>query len=284
MAATWHRSRDGRPPTGAPGGSTATGASTSVTTYAANGSTQSLDLSFEQDTTLPGTAPKGAVSAWTVEGVLADPGGTPDYTNATTSTLYFDQSGNLVGYTDQKGTTSASGTSFSLTVPGRNDRGGLLEPPRPSRCSVPSVTANSSADTVSVLSQDGNAPGTLQSYSIGNTGLIQGVFSNGQTLNLGQIALATFSNPDGLLRAGRHQLRSPPPTPALPQVGAPGNGSFGTIQAGTLEASNVDLATEMTELIEAQNGFRGQRERHLHLQHLAAGPRQPEERRLITQR
>ena len=64
------------------------------------------------------------------------------------------------------------------------------------------MTANSSADTISVLGQDGNAPGTLQSYSIGNTGLIQGVFSNGQTLNLGQLALATFANPDGLLRAG----------------------------------------------------------------------------------
>ena len=240
-------------PTGAPGGASATGASTSVTTYAANGSTQSLDLSFEQDTTLPGTAPKGAVSAWTVEGVLADPGGKPDYTNATTSTLYFNQSGNLVGYTDQKGTTSTSGTSFSLTVPDETT-GAASGATQAFTLSVPTVTANSSADTVSVLSQDGNAPGTLQSYSIGNTGLIQGVFSNGQTLNLGQLALATFANPDGLLRAGDTNFEATANS-GLAQLGAPGNGSFGTIQAGTLEASNVDLATEMTQLIEAQNGF-----------------------------
>ena len=64
------------------------------------------------------------------------------------------------------------------------------------------MTANSSAATVSVLSQNGNAPGTLESYSIGDNGVIQGVFSNGQTLNLGKIALATFSNPDGLMRSG----------------------------------------------------------------------------------
>jgi flagellar hook protein FlgE len=237
------------PPTGAAGGASATGSSTSVTTYAANGSTQSLDLSFEQDT----TAPTGATSAWTVQGVLDAPGGTPDYTNATTATLYFNDSGNLVGYTDQKGNTSTSGTSFSLTVPNET-AGAAAGATQAFTLKVPTVTANSSSDTVSVLGQDGNAPGTLQSYSIGDTGLIQGVFSNGQTLNLGQIALATFANPDGLLRAGDTNFEATANS-GLAQVGAPGNGSVGTIQAGTLEASNVDLATEMTELIEAQNGF-----------------------------
>ena len=69
----------------------AQGASTSVTVYSANGSTESLDLNFEQAATLPSGAPKGAASAWTVEGVLTEPGGTPDYTNATTATLYFDE-------------------------------------------------------------------------------------------------------------------------------------------------------------------------------------------------
>ena len=241
------------PPTGAAGGASATGSSTSVTTYAANGSTQSLDLSFEQDTTLPTGAPTGATSAWTVQGVLDAPGGTPDYTNATTATLYFNDSGNLVGYTDQKGNTSTSGTSFSLTVPNETT-GAAAGATQAFTLKVPTVTANSSSDTVSVLGQDGNAPGTLQSYSIGDTGLIQGVFSNGQTLNLGQIALATFANPDGLLRAGDTNFEATANS-GLAQVGAPGNGSVGTIQAGTLEASNVDLATEMTELIEAQNGF-----------------------------
>ena len=237
------------------GGSTpAQGASTSVTVYAPNGSTESLDLSFEQTTPLPSGAPTGAASAWTVEGVLAEPGATPDYTNATPATLFFDQNGNLLGYSDQKGNASATGsTSFSLTVPDETT-GAATGATQSFTLGVPTMTANSSANTASVLSQDGNAPGTLQSYSIGSSGIIQGVFSNGQTLNLGQIALATFANPDGLLRSGDTEFTATANS-GLAQVGAPGNGSRGTVQAGTLEASNVDLATEMTQLIEAERGF-----------------------------
>jgi flagellar hook protein FlgE len=236
------------------GSSAAQGASTSVTVYAANGSTESLDLNFQQAATLPSGAPKGAASAWTVQGVLTEPGGTPDYTNATSATMYFDSSGNLLGYADQKGTAGAAGsTSFSLTVPDETT-GAASGATQSFTVKLPGITANASADTASVLTQDGNAPGTLQSYSIGSNGVIQGVFNNGQTLNLGQIALATFSNPDGLLRNGDTNFISTANS-GLAQVGAAGNGSRGSIQAGTLEASNVDLASEMTQLIEAERGF-----------------------------
>jgi flagellar hook protein FlgE len=243
-------------PTTAKGTGTTTtqGASTSVTVYAPNGSTESLDLNFEQAATLPSGAPKGATSAWTVSGALTEPGTAPDYTNATTATLYFDQSGNLLGYADQKGTAGAAGsTSFSLTVPDETT-GAASGATQSFTLGLPSITANSSADTASVLSQNGNAPGTLQSYSIGSNGVVQGVFSNGQTLSLGQLALATFSNPNGLLRSGDTNFTATANS-GLAQVGAAGNGSRGTVQAGTLEASNVDLATEMTELIEAERGF-----------------------------
>ncbi|MGH9107413.1 MAG: flagellar hook-basal body complex protein, partial [Acidimicrobiales bacterium] len=66
--------------------------------------------------------------------------------------------------------------------------------------------------------------------------------------------LATFANPDGLLRSGDSNFVDTANS-GLAQVGAADNGNFGSIQAGALEASNVDLATEMTELIAAQNGF-----------------------------
>ncbi len=248
------------PPTGAPGstagsGSSApAGASTSVTVYGANGSTESLDLTFEQASSLPSGAPSGAASAWNVYGVLASGGASPDYTNAKAATLFFDSAGKLVGYQDnQGGAVSTSGSSFSLQVPDETS-GAKSGATAKFTLSVPTVTANSSADTISVLSQDGNAPGTLQSYSIGNTGLITGVFSNGKTLNLGQIALATFANPNGLLRSGDTSFTATANS-GLAQVGAPGNGARGMLQAGTLEASNVDLATEMTQLIEAERGF-----------------------------
>ncbi|HET9058747.1 MAG TPA: flagellar hook protein FlgE [Acidimicrobiales bacterium] len=235
------------PPTGLPGsssgsGSTApVGASTSVTVYAANGSTQTLDLAFEPASSLPAGAPTGATSAWNVYGALASAGTAPNFTGATPATLYFNQNGTLVG-----------STSLSLTVPPPTGSTGGTSTKY--TLSVPTVTANASDDTVSVLSQDGNAPGTLQSFSIQNTGMITGVFSNGQTLNLGQIALATFANPNGLMRAGNTAFMATANS-GLAQIGAPGNGSRGTLQAGTLEASNVDLATEMTQLIEAERGF-----------------------------
>ena len=144
----------------------------SVTVYAANGSTESLDLSFEQAATVPRGAPTGAASAWTVEGVLPSRGD-PDYTNATTATLYFDKSGNLLGYADQKGTAGAAGsTSFSLTVPDETT-GAATGATQSFTLDLPTVTANASANTASVLAQDGNAPGSLQSYSIGSTGIIR---------------------------------------------------------------------------------------------------------------
>jgi len=250
------------PPTTSTGSGTTTpqGTATSVTVYAPNGATQSLDLSFEQQTnpTIPSSLSSGtdpATSAWTVEGALTQPGATPSYANSTTATLYFDASGTLVGYTDQKGNTAAATptTSFAFSVP--NETTSSTSTTTASFNLTPgNLSANASADTVSVLSQNGNAPGTLQSYSIGNDGVIQGAFSNGQSLNLGQIALANFSNPDGLMKAGNSNYTATANS-GLAQVGQANNGSLGAIQAGTLEASNVDLATEMTELIEAQNGF-----------------------------
>ncbi|HTW06541.1 MAG TPA: flagellar hook protein FlgE [Acidimicrobiales bacterium] len=238
-----------------PGGGTGTGTATSATVYAADGSKETLDLSFEQDTTMPSGAPQGAASAWTVQGALTEPGATPTYATGAgaTATLFFNASGNLVGYTDQNGASSTTSTSFSLTVPDQTT-GAASGATQKFTLNLPSVTANASDDTISVLSQDGNAPGSLQSYSIGSNGVIQGVFSNGQALDLGQIALANFANPDGLEKAGDTNFTATANS-GLAQVGVAGTGSFGSIQAGTLEASNVDLATEMTELIEAQNGF-----------------------------
>ena len=248
------------PPTGAPGsGSTSSttppvGASTSVTVYAANGTQQSLDLTFEQQTTLPSGAPKGAVTAWNVYGALTQPGASPDYTNSKPATLFFDSSGNLVGYTDTSGKTSTSTTGLNLSVPDETQGSASGSATASFTLDMPTVTANASQESVSPVNQNGNAPGSLQSYSIGSNGLIQGVFSNGQTLNLGQIALATFANPDGLLRAGDTSFTATANS-GLAQVGPPNNGSRGSIQAGALEGSNVNLASEMTHMIEAERGF-----------------------------
>jgi flagellar hook protein FlgE len=110
------------------------------------------------------------------------------------------------------------------------------------------------SNSFATLSQDGSAVGFLRSFSIANDGLITGVFSNGKTEALGQIALATFNNPAGLQKVGNSSYQSTFNS-GLPQIGVAGSGGRGTLSGGTLEMSNVDLAQEFTNLIVAQRGF-----------------------------
>ena len=112
----------------------------------------------------------------------------------------------------------------------------------------------SGAASVSALSQNGSALGSLQSFTIGQDGTVTGVFSNGRTRAIGQIALAGFSNPVGLEKVGDSLYRATVNS-GLAQVGVAGSGGRGTLSGSTLEMSNVDLAQEFTNLIVAQRGF-----------------------------
>jgi flagellar hook protein FlgE len=94
----------------------------------------------------------------------------------------------------------------------------------------------------------------LKSYSIGTDGKITGVFDDGVSRDLGQIALADFENPMGLEKVGETAFRESPSSGG-PQLGVSGQGRRGTMTAGALEMSNVDLAAEFTNLILAQRGF-----------------------------
>jgi flagellar hook protein FlgE len=100
----------------------------------------------------------------------------------------------------------------------------------------------------------GSALGTLQSYSLSNDGTVVGLYSNGLRQSIGQLALATFTNPGGLEKAGSSSFRAGDNS-GNPLVGAAGTGGRGTLSAGALEMSNVDLAEEFTGLIVAQRGF-----------------------------
>lgn len=108
--------------------------------------------------------------------------------------------------------------------------------------------------TYRVDDQDGVLPGTLQAFRFSDEGFIIGVYDNGQSRNLAAIALATFDNPSTLLKAGENRFQANPDA-GPPNIGLPGAGGRGTISAGTLEMSNVDLAREFTDLIVAQRGF-----------------------------
>jgi len=101
---------------------------------------------------------------------------------------------------------------------------------------------------------DENAANPLTSYNIGSDGVITGVYGDGTKKPLFQIALANFSNPEGLDKVGDTAYRSSTNS-GTPQLGAPGSGRRGELMGGSLEMSNVDLAQEFTNLILAQRGF-----------------------------
>lgn len=102
--------------------------------------------------------------------------------------------------------------------------------------------------------QDGLGVGTLQGFDIERNGIVMGTFDNGSKQVLGQLALASFSNPAGLIKAGSNMLIEGPNS-GVPQVAPPGSGSRGSLAAGFLETSNVDLANEFANMIMAQRGF-----------------------------
>jgi flagellar hook protein FlgE len=118
----------------------------------------------------------------------------------------------------------------------------------------PTVSQVSGASEASSTTQDGYPSGSLSTYSIQSNGIIEGSFTNGQTLAVGQIALATFPNSQGLLLAGSNNYMATLAS-GLPTVGVPGTGGNGTLTGGSLEASNVDIASQFSQLIQQQTGY-----------------------------
>jgi flagellar hook protein FlgE len=100
----------------------------------------------------------------------------------------------------------------------------------------------------------GSAMGTLETFSLGNDGTITGLFSNGLRQTIGQLALANFANPAGLIKSGNSSY-AVGDNSGTAAIGAAGTGGRGSLQAGALEMSNVDLSQEFTGLIIAQRGF-----------------------------
>lgn len=116
------------------------------------------------------------------------------------------------------------------------------------------LTQFASPHSIAVTEQDGNSEGTLDSFAINEVGQIIGTFTNGKSDALGQVALAVFNNPAGLLELG-NSLYAQSSNSGIPQIGTCGVGGRGTLLPGTLEMSNVDLAEEFTNMIIAQRGF-----------------------------
>ncbi|WP_310496103.1 flagellar hook protein FlgE [Sandarakinorhabdus sp.] len=108
--------------------------------------------------------------------------------------------------------------------------------------------------SLALIEQDGIPSGQLESISIDTSGTMKASFSNGEVQTLGKVALATFSNPQGLKQTGDASYVGTPES-GEPIVGEAGRNGIGTILSGSLERSNVDLTVELVALIAAQRNF-----------------------------
>ncbi|CAG9253791.1 flagellar hook protein FlgE [Paraburkholderia unamae] len=222
-----------------PTDSTSYNYSTSITAYDSLGGTQQVNLYFVQNAT--GSAQVYAVAA----GQTTDLG-----------TMSFDSSGALTATTDSTGTATAALGEFKLNVASTADPTKLDDGASPLSLTLnfTGTTQYGGASGVNNLAQDGYASGTLSNFTIGSDGTITGNYSNGQTMALGQIVLANFNNPNGLLNLGGNQFQQTAAS-GVAQVSTPGSTNHGTLTGGALEASNVDLTNQLVDLITAQRNY-----------------------------
>lgn len=115
-------------------------------------------------------------------------------------------------------------------------------------------------NTVTIADQDGFPSGDLTSFSFSPDGVIRGVFSNGQILSLGRLAMASFANEAGLLSGNQSNgsggnVYQESVNSGEPRISTAQAGGNGTIVGGALEGSNIDLADQFTDMIVTQRAF-----------------------------
>ncbi len=222
--------------------STTYNSSTSMTVYDSLGDPHTMSLYFTQT-----AADQWSVNA-SVDGTALAGNPVQTLTFNSAGQLSADAAGALTAGTDATTTLSipdATGAATPMSI--------TLDFP------YASTSQYGSAFAVSANTQNGNTTGQLSGFSISNDGIISGEYTNGKTLALGQIALANFSDPQGLIALGGNQFQQSQASGA-PIVGAPGAGSLGTVQSGALESSTVDITTELVNLITAQRAYQANAE------------------------
>lgn len=116
------------------------------------------------------------------------------------------------------------------------------------------ITGYGATSATSGVTQDGYAAGQLAGFEFDRTGIAYATYTNGETRAVGQVALATFTNPSGLQSAGKTNFAESS-TSGVASIGTPDSGARGIIRPSALESANVDLTVELLALIEAQRNF-----------------------------
>ena len=215
---------------------TGTSFSSPVTVYDSLGTSHAASVTYT----------KTSASTWDYSVTLpsADATGTPVNN---TGTLTFDASGKLVSPA-----ANVAGVTFPGMVDGAKDLTFNFNLYNAAGGATTTQTAGSS--NTSATTQDGFAAGSYQGFSVDDGGIVSATFSNGQTTQVGQVAVATVANQDGLARSGGNDYTVTQASGAA-SVGVAGVNGRATIEDSALEESNVDISTEFSDLIVAQRAF-----------------------------
>lgn len=231
------------------GSGTATPITTTITAYDGVGTPLPVTLTF--------TPVAGSAGTWSMQGTApSSTGGTQNLWSSPPQVTFNTTTGQLTAVT---GGTTGPGGAIDVpvtTMPsgGSFPAGDVWNIVFPAPGSATAVTQFAGPASAQAQSQDGGQAGTLTSFSIGSNGVITGSFTNGRTQSLGQLALASFANPTGLADTG-NLLFQATPNSGVALVGVAGSGGRGTLVGGSLEASNVNLAGQLTDLITAQEAY-----------------------------
>jgi flagellar hook protein FlgE len=175
-------------------------------------------------------------------------------------TSYVD--GTATGNTTKLGFTTAGALDTSGSLGGATTLGVSYNAPTANGSTTPmnftinyaNSTQFSQSSGTNTLTNDGYAAGQLSAINISRSGIIQASYTNGQTTTVGQVALANFTNQQGLQPSGNN-LWAETYSSGPAKLNAPGSGGAGTIQSSALESSNVDLTTELVNMITAQRYY-----------------------------
>jgi flagellar hook protein FlgE len=228
--------------------------STSINVYDSLGNSHVLQTFYVKvdPTALPvPTLP--ITSEWdvfaTVDGVLVNgPGAVPN----SQGRMSFDNLGKLVNVTPAFALTDPR--AFRVTVPVISGAVTPISTPAEVKFDFTGTTQFGSEFSVSSLKQDGYTSGKLSKFSTGKDGTIVGSYTNGKTSVLGQVVLASFTNPNGLQSLGDNQWTETS-TSGTSLVGVPTSGGLGALTSSATEDSNTDLTGELVNMITAQRVY-----------------------------
>lgn len=214
--------------------------STPIEVYDSLGNSHVMTLDFWKTS----SASAGSPAQWTWAASVP----AADGTTTSTGTLQFDQNGNLVS-------PSAAAAAPTISITGLTDGANNLTVNWNLYSGTNStITQYAQTSSMSTNTQDGSAAAQMTQISIGNGGVVLAQLSNGQQMQVGQLAMANFVNPDSLLDVGNNNYQVSGAT-SNAAVGVPNSGGRGQILGSSLESSTVDISTEFTNLMTYQNSY-----------------------------